>query len=151
VVRGGVVQRQPAIFLSPAALGSALPGWSTCGTQQAFGQAALALNADGTLNDCDNPATAGSMVTVFLNGFGPATPSLATGVIAPSPAIDVTPSLDPGFPFPGTTTIATQSLPGSITGVAQVQLQSGGQSTLLNGPTLAGTPLRERVIRIWIR
>jgi uncharacterized protein (TIGR03437 family) len=49
-----------------------------------LGQAALALNlnADGTENDCTNPAAAGSMVTVFLNGFGTATPRLATGVIA---------------------------------------------------------------------
>jgi hypothetical protein len=30
-------------------------------------------------------------------------------------------------------------------------LQAGGQTTLLNGSTLAGTPLRERVILIWTR
>jgi uncharacterized protein (TIGR03437 family) len=146
----GVVARQPAIFLSQAAMTSPLPGWSTCGTTQAFGQAALALNADGTVNDCANPASAGSVVTVFLNGFGPATPALGTGVIAQGPAVALAPSLAPG-PFTGTTVIATKSLPGSITGVAQVQLQSGGQAALLNGPTLAGTPLRERVILIWTR
>jgi uncharacterized protein (TIGR03437 family) len=110
----------------------------------------LALNADGTVNDCANPASAGSVVTVFLNGFGPATPALGTGVIAQGPAVALAPSLAPG-PFTGTTVIATKSLPGSITGVAQVQLQSGGQAALLNGPTLAGTPLRERVILIWTR
>ena len=148
-----VVERQPAIFLTPAALVSPFPGWSTCGGADVLGQAALALNADGTVNDCTNPATAGSMVTVFLNGFGPATPALATGVIAKSPAVDLAPSLDPG-PFTGTTVIATKSLPGSITGVAQVQLQAGGgagKNSLLNEPTLAGVPLRERLILIWTR
>lgn len=147
----GVVARQPAIFLSPAALASPLPGWSTCGGAAEFGQAALALNADGTVNDSTNPAVAGSAVTVFLGGFGAATPALATGAIAPGPAVALSPSLDPGYPFTGTTVIATKSLPGSITGVAQVQLQAGGQSVLLNGPTLAGTPLRERAILIWTR
>lgn len=145
-----VVQRQPAIFLSPVALESQLPGWAVCGDKQLFGQAALALNADGTLNSCENPATAGSAVTVFLNGFGPATPPLATGVIAPGPATAVTPALDAG-PLTGTITLATKSLPGAITGVTQVQVQSGGQTTLFNGPSLAAIPTRERVILIWIR
>jgi len=149
----GVVERQPAIFLSPAALESPFPGYSACGGATALGQAALALNADGTVNDCANPAVAGSAVTVFLGGFGPATPALGTGVIAQGPAAALAPSLTPG-PFTGTTVIATTNLPGSITGVAQVQLQAGGgagENVLLNGPTLAGTPLRERVILIWTR
>jgi uncharacterized protein (TIGR03437 family) len=146
----GVVTRQPAILLSQAALLSPFPTLSSCGGATAFGQAALALNSDGTVNDCTNPAIAGSMVTVFLNGFGPVTPALATGVIAQAPAVPLTPSLAPG-PFTGTTVIATTSVPGSITGIAEVQLQGGGQSALLNEPTLAGTPLRERVILIWTR
>ena len=45
----------------------------------------------------------------------------------------------------------TTSVPGYITGLAQVELQGGGQSALLNGPALAGTALRERVILIWTR
>jgi uncharacterized protein (TIGR03437 family) len=157
----GVVERQPAIFLSQAALASPLPGWSVCGgttavttaVTTALGQAALALNADGTVNDCANPAIAGSAVTVFLSGFGPVTPAMGTGVIAPSPAAALAPSLNAGQ-FTGTTVIATTSLPGSITGVAQVRLQAGGgggEGVLLNGPMLAGTPLRERVILIWTR
>jgi uncharacterized protein (TIGR03437 family) len=146
----GVVDRQPSIFLSQAALTSPFPTFSVCGGATAFGQAALALNQDGTVNDCANPAIAGSKVTVFLNGSGAVTPALGTGVIAPSPAVALTPSLTPG-PFTGTTVIATTSVPGSITGLAQVTLQGGGQSVLLNGPTLDGTALRERVILIWTR
>jgi uncharacterized protein (TIGR03437 family) len=129
------------------------PGYSTCGGVAPLGQTALALNADGTVNDCTNPAAIGSEVTVFLNGFGVVVPALATGAIAPSPAVSLAPSLNPGS-FTGTTLIAMTSVPGSITGLAQVQLQDGGgggQNVLLNGPSLAGTPLRERVILIWTR
>jgi uncharacterized protein (TIGR03437 family) len=146
-----VVERQPATFLSQAAIASPYPGFSACGGETVYGQAALALNADGTVNDCTNPAIVGSMVTIFLNGFGPATPALPTGAIAKSPAVALKPSLDPG-PSTGTTVIATSSDPGSISGVAQVQLLPGGVSggnTLLNGASLSGTPSRERVIVIW--
>lgn len=146
----GVVERQPSIFLSSAALASPFPDMSVCGTATKFGQTALALNSDGTVNDCTNPAIAGTMVTVFLNGFGVVTPALGTGVISQGPAVALAPSMDPG-PFTGTMVIATKSLPGSITGVAQVQLQAGAGPGLLNGPTLAGTALRERVILIWTR
>ncbi|SPF34668.1 exported hypothetical protein [Candidatus Sulfopaludibacter sp. SbA4] len=146
----GVADRQPAIFLSQTALTSPYPGLSVCGGATAFGQAALALNEDGTVNDCANPAIAGSKVTVFLNGYGAVTPPLGTGAIAPSPAVALTPSLTPGL-FTGTTVVATTSVPGSITGLAQVKLQGGGQSVLLNGAALAGTASRERVIVIWTR
>jgi uncharacterized protein (TIGR03437 family) len=148
-----VVQRQPAIFLSPAALESPFPGWSTCGQTQALGQAALALNADGTVNDCTNPATVGSAVTVFLGGFGPVTPALATGVAPQGPATALALALNPGS-FTGTTVLATTSLPGGSTGVSQVRLMvggGGGGNVLLNGPSLAGTPLRDRVILVWTR
>ena len=148
----GVVARQPSIYLSQAALMDPFPGYSTCGGVALLGQTALALNADGTVNDCTNPAAVGSEVTVFLNGFGVMVPALATGAIAQSPSVSLAPSLNPGS-FTGTTLIAMTSVPGSISGLAQVQLQDGasGGGVLLNGPSLAGTPLRERVILIWTR
>jgi uncharacterized protein (TIGR03437 family) len=141
--------REPSVFLSAAALESVLPGFSTCGGATVFGQTAVALNADGTLNDCSNPAAAGTPVTVFLNGFGVTTPPLGTGAISPAPAVALTPSMDPG-PITGTTVIATQTAPGVLSGVAQVQLQPGGR-TLLNGPSLGGVPLRERLILVWTK
>jgi len=146
----GVAARQPAIFLSPAALLSQIPGWSTCGGAAVFGQTAVALNEDGTMNDCANPAVAGSKVTVFLGGMGQVSPAPATGEITQGPAVNLTPSLDPGS-FTGTTVIATQSLPGSITGVAQVPVRGGSLSQLLIDPTFGGTPLRERVILVWMK
>jgi uncharacterized protein (TIGR03437 family) len=148
-----VADRQPAILLAQPAVASPFPGGSICGGTPALGQAALALNADGTVNDCANPAAVGSLVTVFLGGVGPSTPALATGVIVQGPPAAIAPTLAPGS-FTGTNVIATTSLPGSITGVAQAQVQAGGgagQNVLLNGPSLAGTPLRERVILIWTR
>jgi uncharacterized protein (TIGR03437 family) len=145
-----MVQRQPSIYLSPAALLSQIAGYSSCGGQTVFGQTAVALNEDGILNDCTHPATAGRPVTIFLNGFGPMTPALSTGTIASAPPVSLTPSLDPG-PFTGTLVLATTTNPGSITGLARVQAQDGGQSTLFNGASLAGVPTRERVILIWIR
>ena len=60
------------------------------------------------------------------------------------------PLLDAG-PFTGTTVIATKSLPGSITGVAQVQVVPGGGAALFNGASLSGVVVRERVILIWVR
>jgi uncharacterized protein (TIGR03437 family) len=38
--------------------------------------APLILNADGTINACDNPASAGSAVTLFMNGLGAGVPQL---------------------------------------------------------------------------
>jgi hypothetical protein len=98
-----------------------------------FGQTAAALNADGTVNDCTNPAPAGTPVTVILNGAGAAP----------------VPPFDPG-PFTGTTVIAQQTIPAAITGIVQVQLRPGGP-TLLNGASIGGVPVRERVIQVWTK
>jgi hypothetical protein len=65
-------------------------------------------------------------------------------------AVSFARSLDAG-PFTGTTVIATKSLPGSITGVAQVQVVPGGGPVLFNGASLGGVGVRERVILIWVR
>ena len=149
-----IAAREPAVFLSSAALESTIPGWSMCGQTQALGQAAAALNADGSVNDCTNPAAGGSTVTVFVNGFGAVTPALPTGAIPEGPAIPLMLSFDPGT-FTGTTLVSGMSLAGGgSSGVAQLKLKAGGgggQNVLLNGPALAGTPLRERLILIWTR
>ncbi len=150
-----VVERQPAVFLSPAAFGSPFPGYTVCGGMVAIGEAAAALNADGTLNDCTNPAIAGSIVTVFLDGLGPVTPAQATGTLAQAPAVTLTPgvvALDSNLiPFNS----PTRSLPGSITGVAQVQFQvppgSGPAMPFLVTPTVLGRTLRERLFLVWVR
>jgi uncharacterized protein (TIGR03437 family) len=147
----GVLERQPAVFLTTAASGGLFPGYTICNGAMALGAAAVALNADGSLNDCTNPAAAGSVVTILIDGLGPVTPALATGTIAAAPPVSLTPGVVVLDPDLASTTL---SVPGAITGVAQVQFQ------LPNGlalgpyavtPTLAGTPLRERLILIWTR
>ncbi len=145
-----VADRQPSIFLSRAAIESPIAGFSVCGDAVMQGEAAMAINPDGTINDCTNPAPAGSTVTVMMNGLGITTPGLGTGAIVQGTPAALAPGLDPG-PFTGTTTMATQSLPGAISGVAQVQLRGGTLQQLLIDPALGGVPLRERVILVWTR
>ena len=55
-----VVQATPAVFMVD-------------------GRYAAALNQDGTYNSADNPATPGSIVTVYATGLGPITPSQPDG------------------------------------------------------------------------
>jgi uncharacterized protein (TIGR03437 family) len=151
----GVVERQPTVFISPAASGSPFPGYTVCGGIVAIGEAAVALNADGTLNDCTNPAIAGSAVTVFLDGLGPVTPALATGAIAQSPPVTLTPGVDVRDGNLAPVISATRSVPGSIAGVAQVQLQlppgSGPLAPFQVTPSVAGITFRERLILVWTR
>jgi uncharacterized protein (TIGR03437 family) len=150
----GVVQRQPAIYLTPATIASRFTSYTECGGATVFGVAAAALNADGSINNCTNPAPTGSMVTLFVNGLGPVTPMLTTGAIAPAPPEALTPGIDiatNNAAFPS----ATLTVPGAITGVSQVQVHLP-QGLLPNQPaflvpTDSGTILRERGILIWVK
>jgi len=149
----GVVQRQPTVFLAPSALTSLFPGYTVCGGVMTFGVATLALNADGTLNDCSNPAIAGSVVTVFVDGLGPVTPALTTGAIAAAAPVALTPSVV-ATNSGAVLTTSTLSVPGAITGVAQLQLKLPKglpAGPYLVVPTLEGTPLRLRLILVWTR
>src|SRR5205823_1999462 len=89
-----VAERQPAIFLSTSAMAGLFPGYTQCGGTVAIGPAALAVNADGTLNDCTNPAVAGSTITLFVNGLGQLAPPLTTGTVAAPPAVTLAPEVN---------------------------------------------------------
>jgi uncharacterized protein (TIGR03437 family) len=65
----------PSIFLGPAPTAG-----QPCATYY-YGQPALALNQDGTVNSCANPAAAGSVFTLFVNGIGVKADSGGTGVL----------------------------------------------------------------------
>jgi len=150
----GVAAREPAVYLTPAALESLYPASTVCGGVVVFGVAALALNADGTLNDCSNPAIAGSVVTLFVDGLGPVMPALATGAIAAAPAVTLTPGIAGVDDSNGVIGSTTLTLPGAITGLAQWQLQlptglPAGRYDI--APFLGGVPLRERLILVWVR
>jgi uncharacterized protein (TIGR03437 family) len=94
----------------------------------------LALNADGSVNSCANPAAAGSAVTIFLNGFG-ASPSTATGtVVSSSVPLDLSSLASVGAPLFSLATqvadppplpklISAGSLAGSISGVYEMKIQ----------------------------
>jgi uncharacterized protein (TIGR03437 family) len=88
----------------------------------------LALNADGTANSLTNPATAESVVTMFIDGLGVGGPTPTTGSVNPSPAaplnipVVIVPVCGGTFCNPAPTLVSASSLPGSISGVIQVQL-----------------------------
>ena len=150
----GVVQRQPAIYLTTAAIASRFTSYTECGGATVFGVAAAALNADGTINDCTNPAPTGSLVTLFVNGLGPVTPALTTGAIAPAPPEVLTPGIDIATTNAALPS-ATLTVPGATTGVSQVQVHvpqglPANQPAFLV-PTDSGTVLRERGILIWVK
>jgi uncharacterized protein (TIGR03437 family) len=89
----------------------------------------LTLNADGTVNSHTNPAAAGSVVTIFLNGLGLTSPPPVTGMVTTNPStplnlpLVVTPFCAGTFCNPAPAFVSAGSLVGSISGVTQVQLR----------------------------
>jgi uncharacterized protein (TIGR03437 family) len=71
-----VVPQNPSLFVGSSNV--------TCGNSQNFAAAvaALALNEDGSVNSCANPARPGSRFTLFINGIGASEFSQITGTLA---------------------------------------------------------------------
>jgi uncharacterized protein (TIGR03437 family) len=94
----------------------------------------LALNADGTVNSQTKPAPAGSVVTIFLDGLGLTSPVPVTGLVNTSPPaplnlpLAVIPYCDGPNCYPAPTLVSASSVPGSISGVTQVQLLAPANS-----------------------
>jgi uncharacterized protein (TIGR03437 family) len=108
---------------------------------------AIALNNDGTRNSSANPAPAGSLVTMFLNGA-----AAYAGSIPPATGSITGPNPDP-VGIPAVVTAGTAALesgpltpwPGVLSGVYQIQVRMPGSSQ--NGPraipltvTVGGVP-----------
>jgi uncharacterized protein (TIGR03437 family) len=172
-----VVPSQPSVFLSPSSFSQPLFDISTCKGQSVAGLQPLALNADGTLNSCANPAAHGSTVTIFLNGIGVTSPPQMTGALASSitalrPSATLANALglicEPVLalcpPFGANAIVlSTNTVPGSIASVAQVQMQVNSAYPFLNIPlavqqesvsatgdtTLVQTMVRGPGILIW--
>jgi len=85
------------------------------------GPEAVALNQDGSLNSCTNPAKAGSEVSFFMNGIGTAAGNQVTGSItATSSPIDASFALLTGT---GSFQLdAASDSVGSISGTGQIQV-----------------------------
>jgi uncharacterized protein (TIGR03437 family) len=105
-----VVPTQHSVFVNE--------GYASCQGTIAPGQLAVALNADGTVNSCDNPAVSGSTVTLFLNGLGLAGGTPVSGEVAPSSSTTI--DFSDG--------VSAESVPETINGLwsARVEVTSAG-------------------------
>jgi uncharacterized protein (TIGR03437 family) len=133
-----VAERQPSIFVGAASYDAPIFDIATCNGTSIAGLQPLAFNADGSANSCANPAAAGSTVTIFLNGLGVTTPAQLT-------ISAVTGS---------TTPLPTETLPGEIASVVQVQVTVASPSSALTLEVLdnSGTVFRVRGpgVAIWV-
>jgi uncharacterized protein (TIGR03437 family) len=95
---------------------------------------AAALNQDGTLNSAANPATVGSIVSIFTTGLGPIAPAQADGSLVgiPLPANVLQPTVQaitPPIPPLGATVINLEvtfagPAPFLVAGVTQINLRA---------------------------
>ena len=139
---------EPGVFLGPAEFSGSLADAATCNGQTFPGLQPLALNTDGSINSCANPAAPGSTVTIFLNGLGVTAPAQATGSLASStapvtPAAVLVPASGPGASLP------TSMLAGSISAIAQVQVKAGASSAVMN-LSVGNVAVRGPGIVIWV-
>ncbi len=113
-----VAPENPSVFVASKVAGF------TCGNLQVGPSLlALALNEDGTLNSCANPAKVGSLVSLFVNGIGTSGENLTTGALN---------GINPGF-IVGTATVSVDnysaevdsfiSQSGAISGVGQLNMR----------------------------
>ena len=85
VVNGSIVNcfSAPVQFAAPGIFGSGL--FNTTMLFSSSTPYAAAVNQDGTVNSQQNPAPAGSIVSLFVTGLGSVTPSVPDGGITPVP------------------------------------------------------------------
>ncbi len=151
-----VVPRQPSVDVAAAGFTAPVFDLATCNGQSIAATQPLAFNADGSLNTCANPAAAGSPVTLVLNGVGSTAPSQATGAIsAVSAAITPAAISEPYAGYTGAiTTFPTETLGGSISALAQVQIPAPATSSavMLQVQDASGAifPARGPGIVIWV-
>jgi uncharacterized protein (TIGR03437 family) len=130
-----VLERQPSVFLLPADFTGTVFDVASCNGESVSGLQPLALNADGTLNSCANPVPSGSAVTIFMNGIGVTTPPQATGTLSNSlTALSPGPALLISSSEASATVLSTSTIPGSIAGLAQVEIQLSSPSGSLAIP-----------------
>ncbi len=130
-----VAASNPTAFLNMATPSAALQTCTIEDSASVNGLLPLALNSDGSVNTCLNPAAPGSAVSLFLNG---------TGTIS-APAVTVTAPL---------TVSSVSALPGAVPSVWQVNLHipagegGGGIQVSL---TAGGVPVRDANLIVWVK
>jgi uncharacterized protein (TIGR03437 family) len=122
----------------------------------------LALNADGSANSQANPAAAESIVTILLDGLGVTSPAPVTGLVTSSSvplnlAVMVAPACDGGFCYPAPAFVSAGSVPGSISGITQVQLQApanpnhGSAFQSIFSLAVNSTTVRDLSLSFWVK
>jgi uncharacterized protein (TIGR03437 family) len=112
----------------------------------------LAFNSDGSPNTCSNPAVAGSVVRIFLAGLGVTVPAPVTGSVNPNPGIPLNLPITFGGGL-AATVVSAVALPGSISGVWQVDVRMPANQTGAIPVSLFvdSVPVRDTNLTIWIR
>jgi uncharacterized protein (TIGR03437 family) len=144
-----VVARNPVAFLTPrvyADLGK-------CGVLNLGFQIQLlplAFNSDGSPNTCLNPAQAGSVVRIFLAGLGVTVPAPVTGAVNPNPGTPLNLPITFGGGL-AATVVSAVALPGSISGVWQVDVRMPDQPAVAIPISLSvdSVPVRDTNLTIW--
>ncbi len=129
-----VTASNPTAFLNTATPSPPLANCTMEDSASVNGLLPLALNSDGSVNTCLNPAAPGSTVSLFLNGLG----------------VTSAPVVTASSPF---TVPAVSMLPGTVPGLWQASLQipagqaaGGVQISLIAG----GIPVRDANLIIWV-
>jgi uncharacterized protein (TIGR03437 family) len=137
---------QPSVFV--------FPGYATCQTTITNSLLPVALNADGSLNSCDNPAPVGDTLTLFVNGLGLAGGQPSTGAVASSPA---TPLNLPVSVFGDAVLVSAESDPGTVNGVwtirvkiSQTEPQNQPQALALIDLKIGGVDVSASLI-VWVK
>ncbi len=155
----GVVALQPSVFLSATNFNGPIFGQLPCNETVYVGVQALALNPDGSVNSCANPAAPGSAVSIFVNGLGVTSPSLSTGAVNSTAPVAITPAVAVNLPASSATAsaISTVAAPGAISALAETMLQltAGGSASGVQPGTIpldvAGVRVREQNMLIWVK
>jgi uncharacterized protein (TIGR03437 family) len=141
-----VIARNPAAFLIYSDLKPC--DLSPLGYQLGFFP--LAFNSDGSPNTCSNPAPAGSVVRIFLAGLGVTVPAPVTGSVNPSPGIPLNLPITFGGGL-AATVVSAVALPGSISGVWQVDVRMPANSGAVSVSLFVDSvPVRD-YLTIWMR
>jgi uncharacterized protein (TIGR03437 family) len=145
-----IVQRQlPVAALNPSLSTDGVTDYPVCqGMTLPNSVFAAVLNQDGTRNSCNNPASRGSRVTVFLNGAGnntsgrPGDNPSSNSVKLEATVTDLNRNI----------VERTVSVPWAPLGVWEVNVRLdpsvGGHTTL--SLVVGGTPVREQNVAVWV-
>jgi uncharacterized protein (TIGR03437 family) len=119
IVTNGGVPSEPALL----GIVPATPGVFTTQDQDAGFPVAAALNQDGTINSTTNPASPGSVVSIFATGLGTLLPEPPDGVLIPALAL---PALAQQILIGGSqflSVLYAGPAPGEVAGVMQINFR----------------------------